>query len=135
METNQTLDAFKKALEIFEKATRELNSTYYMAGYDRKYENKDLWLLVKEAEALPGKIVEKLAEFEFNEGEPEVKSFIIKCKKHCPGYEVVIASTVEEAKEKIKQFNGCNLEGSILEEYTDIKALTYQTEFESNESN
>lgn len=43
---------FDMALEDLKQAGKDLNTAYYMEGYDKKYPNSGLWELVKIAESI-----------------------------------------------------------------------------------
>lgn len=53
------MNKFDIALEALIQAGKDLNSAYYMEGYDKKYVDTGLWELIKEAESIGDKIVMK----------------------------------------------------------------------------
>jgi hypothetical protein len=62
---------FDKAIQALKNAGTQVNSDYYQTEYDLLYTGSGLWELVKEAEAIGGKLEQKMIELKKKEEDGE----------------------------------------------------------------
>ena len=57
------------------------------------------------------------------------KTFIVKCKKHFPGYEIIFSNNQGDALEEAKSFRGCDLDLSTLSKDSAMLALDFMKNY------